>query len=120
MGQEDQGSDNRRLRQQEDQTEPKRARARGGPPNVSSLRPPLVARQPFDVLRHLPPRHATPLSRVVPAVRPSDFGLMVPAALDAGGLSGVPRGRQLPERLGEQFLDDAPLRRRMGGVLFFC
>ena len=45
MGQEDQGSDNRRLRQQEDQTEPKRARARGGPPNVSSLRPPLVARQ---------------------------------------------------------------------------
>ena len=87
----------------------------------SVISPPPSGRPPtFDVLRHLPPRHATPLSRVVPAVRPSDFGLMVPAALDAGGLSGVPRGRQLPERLGEQFLDDAPLRRRMGGVVFFC
>ena len=47
-------------------------RPHDGPATVSSLRP-LVARQ-LRCAPSPPPRHATPLSRVVPAVRPSDFG----------------------------------------------
>ena len=39
------------------------------------ISPALWSPANFDVLRPLPPRHATPLSRVVQAVRPSDFGL---------------------------------------------
>ena len=67
------GSDNRRLRQQEADRAQACPRPRRPAAGASSLHPP--GRPPTLRCAPSPPlRHATPLSRVVPAVRPSDFG----------------------------------------------